>query len=96
MASELRFHPRVKTDLKHLSPEFAQQIRQKHLRAIQESPAGNPLLSGNLKGIYSYHLHHRRNQYRIAYLYTPSTDTVTVLMIAKRENFYDLLRQRTR
>jgi mRNA-degrading endonuclease RelE of RelBE toxin-antitoxin system len=94
LPTELRFHPRVKADIKRLAPELVRQLRQTHLRSIQDNPSQGSPLSGPLKGIYSYHLHYRRNQYRIAYLYAPEEETLTVLMIGKREDFYDVLSRR--
>jgi mRNA-degrading endonuclease RelE of RelBE toxin-antitoxin system len=41
-----------------------------------------------------YHLRYARTHYRVAYLYDAEQELVTVLLIAKRENFYQTLTRR--
>ena len=85
--AELRYHPRIKTDLKRLPTQLVSQLRSTHLPAIGENPLQGSALSGPLKGVFSYHLRHARTHYRIAYLYDVEQELLTVLLIAKRENF---------
>ncbi|MEW5817824.1 MAG: type II toxin-antitoxin system RelE/ParE family toxin [Spirochaetota bacterium] len=92
--TELRYHPRVKRDLKQLDPLLRNEIRDELLPSIQKNPQIGISLKGQLKGILSYHFKYQNIQYRIAYLYSQHADTITILMIGKRENFYAVLTRR--
>ena len=84
----------MKHDIKRLPQALVSELREVHLKAIQNDPAVGLPLKGALKGILPYHFHHIRNQYRIAYVHNVAENQLTVLMIRKRENFYDTLQQR--
>jgi len=51
-------------------------------------------LIGDLSGIYSYHFKKGNAQYRISYTIDKTEKIVYILMIGKRENFYQILRRR--
>ena len=92
--AELRYHPRIKSDLKSLPQQLVTKPRSIHLPAIGEDPLQGSTLSGPFKGVFSYHLRHARTRYRIAYLYDGEQGLVTLLLIAERENFYQILSRR--
>lgn len=88
------YHPQVKKDLKKLTPAFREAVRTEHIPSILSNPEKGQLLIGDLSGIYSYHLKFARQEYRIAYVVDENAKTVFVLMIAKRGEFYTLLKRR--
>ncbi|CAN2042007.1 mRNA interferase RelE/StbE [Candidatus Magnetomoraceae bacterium gMMP-15] len=88
------YHPRIKKDLKKLSPNLRKAIITEHIPAILSNPKKGELLAGDLGGIFSYHLKFIRQEYRIAYVADEDTKTVFVLMIGKRGEFYRLLKRR--
>ena len=92
--NEIRFHPQVKRDIKRLPAPLVTELRETHLQKIREIPEAGAPLKAALKGILSYHFGYRQTQYRIAYVYQSADNTVTVLMIRERENFYDVLKRR--
>ena len=51
-------------------------------------------LTGPLIGIRSYHFKIGKVQYRIAYTINENEHMIKILMIAKRESFYHLLKRR--
>lgn len=83
------YYPRVKKDLKKLDARIREEIKTTHIPAIGET------LVGDLAGIHSYHFKIANQQYRIAYVVSEEEETVFILMIGKRESFYQILRRRT-
>ncbi|MBW2571571.1 MAG: type II toxin-antitoxin system RelE/ParE family toxin [Deltaproteobacteria bacterium] len=53
-------------------------------------------LTGPLTGIHSYHFKVGKMHYRIAYVIEKDDFILNILMIAKRESFYNILRKRIR
>lgn len=92
--TEIRFHPRVKKDLKQIDTKLLSKIRDDYLTQIQENPNTGKPLKGALHDIFSYHFKFKNVHYRIAYMYSPKDHIVTILMIGKRENFYTVLSRR--
>ena len=88
------YHPKVKKDLKKIDPQIRKKIRNEHLPIIMENPAIGEELTGDLKGTLSYHFTVSKQQFRIAYIVDQSLKTCFVQMIAKRGNFYTLLKKR--
>jgi mRNA-degrading endonuclease RelE of RelBE toxin-antitoxin system len=88
------YHPQVKKDLKKLSPNLREAVRTEHIPTILLEPENGELLTGDLSGIFSYHLKFVRQEYRIAYVADEDAKTVFVLMIGKRGEFYRLLKRR--
>ena len=80
--------------MKKLSPNLREAVRAEHIPAILLNPEKGKPLSGDLGGIFSYHLKFVRQEYRIAYVPEESTKTVFVLMIGKRGEFYKFLKRR--
>lgn len=91
---ELRYHPKVKKDVKHIEPQLFNKIRNEYLPDIKDNPNTGKALRGYLHGILSYHFKFQKVQYRIAYMYSKKDEIVTILMIGKRENFYTVLSRR--
>ena len=90
------YHPQVRRDLKRLDKNLVLQVREKHIPNILESPLIGENLVGDLHGIRSYHFRYSSTQYRIAYFFNEEERVVQILMIAKRENFYQILQRRIR
>jgi mRNA-degrading endonuclease RelE of RelBE toxin-antitoxin system len=57
-------------------------------------PFVNENLHGDLEGASSYHFRKNKADYRIAYSIDNSRKVVYFLMMAKRENFYEILKRR--
>ncbi|GAK57987.1 cytotoxic translational repressor of toxin-antitoxin stability system [Candidatus Vecturithrix granuli] len=89
-----QYHPRVKHDIKKLHAHLQRTLQSQHIPNILADPEQGEPLVADLKGIWSYHFSFGNQQYRIAYMIDPPTETVVVLMIGKRGEFYQLLKQR--
>jgi len=89
-----QYHPRIKKDLKKLDPQIREEIKNKYIPNILLSPDIGHNLEGDLSGILSYHIMIFKQQYRIAYIVDEDVKTVFILMIAKRGDFYTLLKRR--
>lgn len=89
------YHPQVKKDLKHLNPTLREMIKTQYIPEILANPTQSELLVGDLSGVRSYHFTFAQQRYRIAYMVEEHSQVVYVLMIAKRGEFYTLLRKRT-
>jgi len=95
LAYEDEYHPQVKKDVKKLDKQVVENVLNDHLPVILENPnAVGEMLTGDLSGIRSYHFNLNSTQYRIAYMIKEQVVTVLFLSIAKRENFYTLLKKR--
>jgi len=88
------YHPKVKSDLKKLDKSVAREIYDIHLDKVLRDPHMGEELHGELKGISTFHFKKNRVDYRIAYSLDEAKEVVYFLMIAKRENFYALLKRR--
>ncbi|MBE9561246.1 MAG: type II toxin-antitoxin system mRNA interferase toxin, RelE/StbE family [Proteobacteria bacterium] len=88
------YHPRIKKDVKKLAPHIREKIKTEYIPNILLSPNVGHNLEGDLNGIHSYHIIISKQQYRIAYLIDEDDKRIIILMIAKRENFYNLLKRR--
>ncbi|MBI4619586.1 MAG: type II toxin-antitoxin system RelE/ParE family toxin [Desulfobacterales bacterium] len=51
-------------------------------------------LHGDLEGVFSYHFRKNRVDYRAAYTIEEAEKIVYILMIGKRESFYEVLKRR--
>ena len=89
------YHPKIKSDLKKLDKPVAKEIFDTHIDKILLDPhTAGEALHGSLLGIWSYHFTRNKVGYRIAYAVKEESRTVYVLMIGKRESFYEILRRR--
>jgi len=94
---KLRFHPQVDRELKTLPKGVRAELKAKHLLQIQADPlgAGRPLV-GPLRRFRKYAFAYRGVSYRIVYEVDREEGVVYVLMIGKREGFYQRLKRRLR
>ena len=88
------YHPRVKKDLKKIDPPIREKIKNKFIPQILENPDVGLNLVGDLSGVRSYHFAHGKQQYRIAYIVDDNDKIVFIQMVAKRSDFYELLKRR--
>lgn len=88
------YHPKVKSDLKKLDKSVVQDIYSIHLDRIFSAPSVGEELYGDLRGVFSYHFRKNKVDYRIAYTVEKTAKVVYVVMIGKRENFYEILKRR--
>lgn len=89
------YHPKINSDLKKLDQAAVREIFYTHIDKILHDPhqTGEPL-HGSLEGISSYHFRRNKVEYRIAFAVEEDSKTVYILMVDKRENFYEILRRR--
>ena len=88
------YHPRVKRDLKKIDKSVKSEVKNIHIPRILHDPYVAGDLSGDLAGISSYHFKKGKVQYRISYIVAEEAKVVYILMIGKRESFYETLRRR--
>ena len=89
------YHPKVRSDLRKLDKALVREVFDTHIGKILHDPhrAGHAL-HGSLEGISSYHFRHNRVEYRIAFACEEESRIVSILMVGKRENFYEILKRR--
>ena len=89
------YHPKVKSDLKKLDKPLIKELFHGHIDKILFDPHHTgEALHGSFKDISSYHFTKNKVEYRIAFAVKEESKTVYVLMIGKREKFYEILRRR--
>jgi mRNA-degrading endonuclease RelE of RelBE toxin-antitoxin system len=95
MAYKDAYHPKIKADLKKLDKPVVREIFNAHINKILIDPhRASEALHGSLAGISTYHFKHNKVEYRIAFALKEELKTVYILMVGKRENFYEILRRR--
>jgi len=92
---ELRFHRKVDKELEKLPFEVRRKIKKVYFPLLEKDPKskGKPL-SGSLSGLWRLSFKMINTEYRIAYEIDEKESIVYVLMIGKREKFYDKLKKR--
>ncbi len=93
---EVEYHPGIRKDLKKNDPPICEKIRTDHIPKILSAPGIGENLAGDLRGTYSYHFKIAKQEFRIAYITDEKAEKVFIQMIAKRGEFYKLLKQRIR
>ena len=88
------YNPKVKKDLKKINKSVESEVRDLHIPKILSDPYIANDLTGDLAGIRSYHFKKEKVQYRISYIIDEIQKIVYILMIGKRESFYEILRRR--
>jgi addiction module RelE/StbE family toxin len=88
------YHPRVKSGLKKLDKGVVREIYDVHLDKILHEPYSGEKLHGDLEGVSSYHFRKNKGDYRIAYSIEEGKKIVYIVMVGKRENFYEILKRR--
>ncbi len=88
------YHPKVRKDLKKIDPPIRQRIKNEHIPYLLANHEAGELLLGDLQGIRSYHFTIAAQQFRIAYIVDEEEKILFIQMIAKRGDFYTLLKKR--
>lgn len=88
------YHPRVKSDLKKLDKGVVREIYDVHLDNILHEPYSSEELHGDLEGVLSCHFKKNKVEYRIAYSVEEDKRIIYIVMVGKRENFYEILKRR--
>ena len=88
------YHPKIKKDLKLIDKSVINEIKKEHIDKIFIAPYKCNELKGELSGIRAYHFKKNKTEYRICFFINEEINTLYFLMIGKRENFYELLKQR--
>lgn len=78
------YHPKVRRDLRKLDAAAREDIRTRHIPAIQADPGIADLLAADLEGVRSYHFRSENQPLRIAYTVGEAEKTVYILKIARR------------
>ncbi|MBI4824697.1 MAG: type II toxin-antitoxin system mRNA interferase toxin, RelE/StbE family [Nitrospirae bacterium] len=91
---EIKTIKAVKKDIKSLHPKLKDNIKNHHFKKIRESPFGAHELGYAFKGLWSYHFSFEGTEYRIVYEIFEKDKLIVVIMIGKRESFYEKLRRR--
>ncbi|MBZ0154722.1 MAG: type II toxin-antitoxin system RelE/ParE family toxin [Alphaproteobacteria bacterium] len=94
MSYKDEYHPGVKKDLKQLERAVVKEVFESHIEKVLQHPESGERLRGELSGIFSYHFRKNKIDYRIAYTVDEARKIIYVLRIAKRENFYEVLKRR--
>jgi len=94
MAYEIQAPRSVRKDLRRLERSLQEEIRSQHFPRIREDPACGYPLVGEFQGLRSHHFSYRGTDYRIVYEVFEEKGAVVVLMLGKREGFYQALRRR--
>ena len=93
---EAEYHPKIRNDLKKIDHPIREKIRNEHIPKILSDPEVGEYLAGDLKGTSSYHFKIMKQEFRIAYITDEKAEKVLIQMIAKRGDFYTLLKRRIR
>ena len=89
-----RYHPKVKKDLKKIDPQIRAKIKKEIMPALLSNPKAGHKLVGDLSGLLAYRFNVANQAYRIAYTVDETEMIVYIQMIAKRGDFYTLLKKR--
>lgn len=88
------YHPKVKSDIKKLDRDVVKELFSVHIEKILRDPYTEERLHGDLEGVFSYHFRKNKVDYRVAYAIEDAEMIVYILMIGKRESFYEILKRR--
>ena len=91
---DAEYHPKIRKDLKKIDPPIREAIRSEHIPVIMSNPEVGKSLAGDLCGTYSYHFKIAKQEFRIAYIVDEKAKKIFIQMIAKRGDFYTLLKRR--
>jgi len=91
-----QYHPAVKKDLRKIDAGVREKIKNEWIPKLLSEPQEGKELTDPLAGIHSYHFKVGKMHYRIAYVIEKDDFILNILMIAKRESFYNILRKRIR
>ena len=92
---ELRFHRNVDKELKNIPTAVRRRIKNHYFPMLAEKPnTAGKALSGGLSRFWRLDFKMMRTEYRIAYEIVDDENAVNILMVGKRESFYERLRRR--
>lgn len=94
MAYRIHATSAVRRDLKKLPKAVAEEIRTLHFPAIKADPFETKPLTGPFRGLRSHRFSHQGTDYRIVYEIHDDDRVVLILLVGKREGFYQALRGR--
>lgn len=84
----------VKKDIKNLDRAVQKRIKEEISPEIEENPYKSYELQYEFKGLRSYHFSHQGVDYRIVYEIYETQKIILIVMIGKREKFYEVLKRR--
>lgn len=91
---ELRFHRKVDKELADLPIEVKKKVKYELFPSLSESPTIGKPLSGALSGVWKFSFRTSNTDYRIAYEIDDNNKVVYIIMVEKREGFYERLKRR--
>lgn len=89
---ELHFVKAVKKDLRKLPRPLQQKMVNFYFSEILKTPSAGLALSGKLAGYLKYVVFYQSSAYRIVYQYNEKA--ILIVMVSKREGFYQRLLRR--
>jgi addiction module RelE/StbE family toxin len=78
-----RIYKKYQKDLK--------EVIKRHSEELAQSPMSGETLHGKFSQFRSYHFKHVNVEYRIIYLVDTKEKTLTIVLVANRENLYKRL-----
>jgi len=91
---ELRFHRKVDKELANLPIKVRKKIKYGFFPSLSEKPTIGKVLSGELSGVWKLSFRASNTDYRIAYEINEDSKVVYIIMLGKREGFYERLKRR--
>lgn len=88
---ELKYRQAVAKYIRKAACPLKKKLNQE-LEEIRNNPRSSYMLSGEFKGLFSYHFTHRGVDYRIIYEIFPQ-NIIVIELIGPRENIYERLRR---
>lgn len=83
---EIRFHRKIKKDLRKVDRKTALEILGKHLPLIEDNPEIGDFLKAELSGYRSYHFKINKVEYRI--IYRVEKESIFIIAIGTRQDIY--------
>lgn len=84
----------VKKDIKGLDKKLKEKIKNEEFPKIEKNPYIGETLFYEFKGLWSYHFSYHGTEYRIVYEIYQEKEIILVIMIGKRQKFYEKLKRR--
>ncbi len=85
----------VEKDIKKLPSQVQKLLADEYLPQIQNAPEQGKFLHGQFRNFRSFRLSDQGVEYRVIYKVGKESNSVVLIMVGARENFYDRLRRRT-
>lgn len=92
--TEVRFLPLAAKFIKKLRDKKLKNLYREAVDKIREDYTVGEAKTGDLSGIYGYHIYYNKTDYELAYTVEYlENEIIVVIMAGTRENFYDQLKQ---